>query len=72
MQNRTYAQLLNTIEALAGVDSFESSSEEGVDERGHGRTLGQDDQGAQENQDDDDGHQPELLAHLQECPQVFQ
>lgn len=29
MQNRTYAQLLDTIEALAGVDSFDPSSEEG-------------------------------------------
>jgi hypothetical protein len=27
MQTRTYAQLLNTIEALAGVDSFDPSSE---------------------------------------------
>jgi hypothetical protein len=29
MQNRTYAQLIDTIEALAGVDSFDPSSEVG-------------------------------------------
>lgn len=29
MQNRTYAQLIDTIEALAGVDSFDPSSEAG-------------------------------------------
>ena len=36
--------------------------EQGVNKRSDGGTLGEDDQAAQENQDNDDGQQPQFLA----------
>src|SRR5436853_6829303 len=45
-------------------------SEQGVDERGHDRALGQHQQAAEQRHHDQDRGEPELLADAQEAPQL--
>src|SRR4051794_32025629 len=45
-------------------------SEQGVDERGHDRALGQHQQAAEQRHHDEDRGEPELLAGAQEAPQL--
>ncbi len=48
--------------------AFEGRSEQRVDERREGRTLGEDQKSAHDQHQQDDGQQPELLAGAQELP----
>ena len=53
------------------VPSFPAISENGINERCDGRGLGEDDQNAQQQQDDEYRRQPESLAHFQKAPEFF-